>query len=94
MVYSSKKQISESRVWVENHKSLCPAQYSEFASVQLESALALAPVVIRQAYDRGIIFAGLVCDGDNKTIEALKDARVYHQLGEDLNINRLECLSL
>ena len=31
----NKKQISESnyRVWVENHKSICPAQYTEFASV-------------------------------------------------------------
>ena len=89
----NKKQISEIdyRVWVENHKSICPAQYSEFASVQLKSAL--APVVVRQAYDRGIIFSGLVCDGDNKTIEALKDARVYQQLGEDLDISRLECLS-
>ena len=89
----NKKQISESdyRVWVENHKSICPAQYSEFASVQLESAL--APVIVRQAYDRGIIFSGLVCDGDNKTIEALKDARVYQQLGQNFEISRLECLS-
>ena len=89
----NKKQISLSdyRVWVENHKSICPTQYSEFASVQLESALAL--VVVRQAYDRGIIFSGLVCDGDNKTIKALKDALVYQQLGQDLEINRLECLS-
>ena len=89
----NKKQISESdyRVWVENHKSICPAQYSEFASVQLESAL--APVVVKQAYDRCIIFSGLVCDGDNKIIEALKYARVYQQLGQELEINRLECLS-
>ena len=89
----NKKQISESDyiIWVENHKSICPAQYFEFASVQLESAL--APVVVKQAYDRCIIFSGLVCDGDNETIEALKDARVYQQLGQDLEINRLECLS-
>ena len=38
-------------------------------------------------------FLALSFDGDNKTIEALKDARVYQQLGEDLKINRLECLS-
>ena len=53
----------------------------------------MAPVVVRQAYDRGIIFSGLVCSDDNKTFKALKDARVYQQLGEDLNINRLECFS-
>ena len=59
-INQNKKQISESdyRVWVENHKSICPAQYSEFASAQLESALAL--VVVRQAYDRGLILTGLV----------------------------------
>ena len=34
----------------------------------------LAPVIVRQAYDRGIDFSSLVCDGDYKTIEALKDA--------------------
>ena len=56
------------------HKSIFPAQYSEFASVQLEYMW--APVVVRQAYDRGIIFSGLVCEGDNKTIEALKEAQV------------------
>ena len=76
---------------MENHKSICPAKYSQFAFVQLESAL--VPVVVRQAYDRGIILSGLVYDGDNKTIEALKDARVYQELGKDLEINRLECLS-
>ena len=76
---------------MENHKFICLGQYSEFASVQLESAL--APVVVRQAYSRGIIFSGIVCDGDNKTIEALKDARVYQQFGQNLEINRLECLS-
>ena len=88
----NKKQVSESdyRVWVENHKSICPAQYSEFASVQLESAL--ATVIVRQAYDRGIINSGLVCEGDSKTTEALKDARIYQQLGQDLEINRSECL--
>ena len=89
----NKNQISESdyRIWVENDNSICPAQFSEFASVQLESAL--APVVVRQAYDRGIIFSGLVCDGDNKTIQALKEAQVYQQLGQNFEISRLECLS-
>ena len=81
----------EYQLWEQNHKTICPSKYSEFASVQLESAL--APVILRQAYERGIIFSGLVCNGDNKTIEALKDAQVYHQLGVDVEINRLECLS-
>ena len=42
---------------------------------------------------RGIIFSGLVYDGDNKTIEALKEAQVYQQLGQNFEISRLECLS-
>ena len=89
----TREQINddEYQLWEQNHKTICPSKYSEFASVQLESAL--APVILRQAYERGIIFSGLVCDGDNKTIEALKDAQVYHQLGVDVEINRLECLS-
>ena len=72
----NKKQISESdyRIWVENHKSICPAQFYEFASVQLESAM--APVLVKKAYDRGIILSGIDSDGDNKTIEALKEAQV------------------
>ena len=40
-----------------------------------------------------LFFSGLVCDCDNKTIEALKDEGVYQQLVQDLEINRLECLS-
>ena len=64
---------------MENYKSVCPTQFSEFASVQLESAF--APLVVRQVYDRAIIFSGLVYDGDNKTIEALKETQVYQQLG-------------
>ena len=31
--------------------------------------------------------------GDNKTIEAIKDARVYQKLELDLEINRLDCMS-
>ena len=53
----------------------------------------LAPLVVRQAYDRGIIFTGVVSDGDNKTDAALKDADIYKTLGFDLEIRRLECLS-
>ena len=77
--------------WFLEHQSTCPAKYSEYASVHLESLL--APLVVRQAYDRGVIFTGVVSDGDNKTDAALKDADIYKTLGFDLEIGRLECLS-
>ena len=77
--------------WHIEHKITCPAKYSEYASVHLESLL--APIVVRQAFDRGIIFSGVVSDGDNKTDAALKDADIYNSLGFDLEIGRLECLS-
>ena len=77
--------------WYITHHSNCPAKYSEYASVHLESLL--APLVVRQAYDRGVIFTGVVSDGDNKTDAALKEAKIYANLGFDLEIGRLECLS-
>ena len=77
--------------WYLQHKTTCPAKYSEYASVHLESLL--APLVVRQAYDRGVIFTGVVSDGDNKTDAAIKDADIYKTLGFDLEIGRLECLS-
>ena len=95
-MYSSKfreNEITEDEHhnWYIEHESTCPAKYSEYASVHLESLL--APLVVRQAYDRGIIFSGVVSDGDNKTDAALKDAGIYKKLGFDLEIGRLECLS-
>ena len=77
--------------WYLEHQSNCPAKYSEYASVHLESLL--APLVVRQAYDRGIIFTGMVSDGDTKTDAAIKEAKIYNTLGFDLEIGRLECLS-
>ena len=77
--------------WYLKHQSSCPAKYSEYASIHLESLL--APLVVRQAHDRGIIFTGVVSDGDNKTDAALKEAKIYTTLGFDLEIGRLECLS-
>ena len=77
--------------WFLEHKITCPAKYSEYASVHLESLL--APLVVRQAYDRGIVFTGIVSDGDNKTDAAIKEADIYKTLGFDLEIGRLECLS-
>ena len=77
--------------WYILHKITCPAKYSEYASVHLESLL--KPLVARQAYDRGIIFTGVVSNGDNKTDPALRDADIYNILGFDIEIGRLECLS-
>ena len=70
----SKKKISEIdyKVWVENYKSICPAQYSEFASIQLESAL--SPIVIRQAYVRVLSFLALSV---MVTIRQMKHSRMH-----------------
>ena len=78
--------------WYISHQSNCPAKYSEYTSVHLESLL--APLVARQAYDRGVIFTGVVSDGDNKNDAALKEAKIYTTLGFDLEIGRLECLAM
>lgn len=43
---------------------------------------------MNSALERGVVFSGLVTDGDNKTHEALKN--VY--LGVYDNIERFECL--
>ena len=61
--------------WFLEHQSKCPAKYLEYASVHLESLL--APLVVRQAYDRGIIFTWVVSYEDNKTEAALKYADIY-----------------
>ena len=77
--------------WFLENQSTCNAKYSEYASIHSESLL--APLVVRQAYDRGVIFTGVVSDGDNKTDAALKDAEIYKTLGFDLEIGGLECIS-
>ena len=77
--------------WYITHHSKCHAKYSEYASVHLKSLL--APLLVRQACDRGVIFTGIVSEGDNKTDVALKEAKVYANLVFDLEIGRLECLS-
>ena len=72
------------------HEPVCTAKYSDYASVQLESAI--APSIVCQALDRGVVFSGIVTDGDNKTFEVLKKANLY----EDLNVEmmeHMECLS-
>lgn len=64
--------------WQSNHQTICPAPFSELASVHLESAI--APKVIKNALDRGIKFSGLVCDGDHKSHEVLNAANIYEGL--------------
>ena len=71
------------------HSPHCPAKYKNYASVQLESAL--APSVVRDALSRGVVFSGIVTDGDNKTYEILRQEDIYSQLG--FQIERLECLA-
>ena len=58
--------------------------------MQLESAL--APSVVLDALDRGVIFSGLVTDGDTKTHQKLHSAGLYKHLGIH-EIERIECLA-
>ena len=95
-MYSSKfreNEITEEEHhnWYIAHQSTCPAKYSGHASVHLESLF--VPLVVPQAYDRGIIFSGVVSDGDNKTDAALKDAEIHKKLEFNLEIGRLGCVS-
>ena len=73
------------------HASVCPAEYADYSSVHLESAI--APKVISDALERGIVFSGIVSDGDNKTHEALLKADVYGHLESGEAIERFECIS-
>ena len=79
--------------WKETHDAVCPATFSTLASVHIESAV--APAIVRQALERGVVFTGLVCDGDNKTDETLRKANIYEHLAcENVSeIGRMECLS-
>ena len=68
------------------------SRYPEYANIHLETAV--APELIKQAYERGIVFHTLVCDGDNDAVESLNDtSRIYQKLGIDQNIRKIECLS-
>ena len=44
-------------------------QKSDYAAIHLETAV--APEVIKQAHERGIVFHTLVCDGDSDAVDAL-----------------------
>ena len=82
---------SEHDSWFQNHKLTCPAEFAHLSSVQLESAI--APQVVQQALERGIIFSGLVCDGDTKTHDALSQADLYRDVDGAGDIQRFECVA-
>ena len=73
------------------HKHVCPAEYSELSSVHLESAI--APKVISDALERGVIFSAIVSDGDNKTHDTLEKAAIYQHLPGSPSIERFECIA-
>ena len=68
--------------WKKSHSNSCSANYPNIPINQVESALAVA--LLEQALHRGIVIAGLVCDGDNDTFKKLK---VHTQ-----TIKEYECL--
>ncbi|KAI6661845.1 hypothetical protein LOD99_9797 [Oopsacas minuta] len=81
----------EHHLWYQSHEKVCTGEFSEYASIHLESQL--APKVVRQAFERGIVFPGIVSDGDNKADLALQEADIYVKNGLEFQIDRLECLS-
>ena len=72
------------------HKPECSAEYSDYSSVQLESAI--APKVIRDALERGVLFSAIVSDGDNKTHDVLAKAGIYDNIHNAPTIQRFECI--
>ena len=40
----------------------------------------MAPAIVRWTLERGVVFIGLVCDGNNKTDETLRKANIYEHL--------------
>ena len=76
----------------DNHRKTCRLEYPEYGGANLETAV--APELITQAYERGIVFHTLVGDGDDDAIESLsKTSRIYQKLGIDQNIRKIDCLS-
>ena len=78
-------------ILVDSHQSICPAKYSEFASVCLESELSI--VILEQALGRGIVFDGLVCDGDIKTFAKVTEDNPYANKAQLHRVARYECLA-
>ena len=87
----SELDLEEYQTKMAVHKPLCSAEYSDFSSVQLESAI--APRVIGDALKRGVVFSAIVSDGDNKTHDVLAKAGVYKDLGDAPTIERFECIA-
>ena len=77
--------------WHIDHKEQCPATYSDVSSVRLESEL--APVILSQCLQRGVLITGLVCDGDNKTFSKVSECNLYREVGWSGEIERFECLA-
>ena len=74
------------------HMGSCRIEYPDIANIHLETAV--APELIKEAYERGIVFHTLVGDGDNDAVESLNiTSRIYQKLGIDQNIRKIECLS-
>ena len=73
------------------HRKTCRLDYPEYSSAYIETAV--APELIKQAYEKGIVFHTLVGDGDNDAIESCNKIQgFYHQLGIP-KIKKFECLS-
>ena len=68
--------------WKKSHSNTCPANYPNLPINQVESALAVT--LLEQALNRGIVIAGLVCDGDNDTFKELN--------AQTQTIKEYECL--
>ena len=80
----------ERQKW-DDHSETCPAEYSEYTNYHLETAV--APELIKQAHERGIVFHTLVSDGDSDAVESLNTSETYLKLGINQNIKRIESLS-
>ena len=79
----------ESRMAI--HKPVCSAEYVDFSYVQLESAI--APKVIGDALELGVIFSAIMSDGDNKTHDVLAKAGLYDDIIDAPTIDRFECIA-
>ena len=68
--------------WKKSHSNTCPANYPNLPINQVESALAVT--LLEQSLNRGIVIAGLVCDGDKDTFKELN--------AQTQTIKEYECL--
>ena len=73
------------------HASVRPAEYANYSSVHLEWAI--APKIISEALERGVVFSGIVSDGYNKTHDVHLKSGVYEHLENPQTIERFECIA-